>query len=95
MKKPSILSIKKSPKKLFAGENAIHKYVASDAVVNSDDVLMKLVRDAVLVLDNNFKIQHWNKGAEEMYGWKEEEVIRQNFLRGIPYQSQQRHSCYN
>lgn len=75
MKKHSILSIKKSPKKTVHGENAIHKYVVSDAVANSDDVLMKLVRDAVLVLDDNFRIQHWNKAAEEMYGWKEEEVI--------------------
>ncbi len=75
MKKPSILSIKKSPKKRVEGENAIHKYVASDAIANSDDVLMKLVRDAVLILDDSFRIKHWNKGAEEMYGWKEEEVI--------------------
>ena len=74
MKKHSILSIKKSPKKTVVGENAIHKYIVSDGVANSDDILIKLVRDAVLILDDNFRILHWNKGAEEMYGWTEEEV---------------------
>ena len=75
MKKPSILSTVKTGQKKAGTKNATQTQVFSESVVSSDDVLMKLIRDAVLTLDADFRILHWNKGAEEMYGWKEEEVL--------------------
>ncbi len=33
------------------------------------------IRDAVISTDAAYRITSWNKGAEEIYGWKEEEVI--------------------
>ena len=35
-------------------------------------------RDAIIMLDNNSNICYWNKAAEEMFGYKKEEVIGKN-----------------
>ena len=37
--------------------------------------LLSQVHEAVLGLDANSNITYWNKGAEELFGWKSEEVI--------------------
>jgi PAS domain S-box-containing protein len=37
--------------------------------------LLENVSDAVISTDMDFKIVSWNKGAEEIYGWRAEEVI--------------------
>ena len=37
--------------------------------------LLQNVSDGIIATDNQFRIQSWNKAAEEMYGWKEAEVI--------------------
>ena len=37
--------------------------------------LLENVRDAVLATDERFVLTAWNKGAEEMYGWKAGEVL--------------------
>jgi len=37
--------------------------------------LLEFGHDAILVRDLEGKIQFWNSGAEEIYGWKSEEVI--------------------
>lgn len=37
--------------------------------------ILQHVSDAVIVTDLDFRIQSWNKAAEKMYGWLEEEVI--------------------
>lgn len=37
--------------------------------------LLQNVSDAVIATDNEFRIQSWNKAAETIYGWREEEVV--------------------
>jgi PAS domain S-box-containing protein len=37
--------------------------------------LLSLVNDSVIGVDSNFRINYWNKGAEEMYGWSESEAL--------------------
>ena len=37
--------------------------------------VMDNISSAVIITDVNLQITHWNKGAEALYGWKEEEVI--------------------
>lgn len=37
--------------------------------------LLDLARDAILVGDLNGTIRYWNKGAEDLHGWKSAEVI--------------------
>lgn len=38
-------------------------------------VLLKNVSDALFSTDNEFKITTWNQAAEELYGWRTDEVI--------------------
>jgi PAS domain S-box-containing protein len=37
--------------------------------------LLQNISDAVISTDVDFKIVSWNKAAEELYGWREEEVL--------------------
>jgi len=39
--------------------------------------LLNLTRDTILVRDLNDVITYWNRGAEELYGWKSEEAVGQ------------------
>lgn len=40
--------------------------------------LLENVRDAVLATDESFVLTAWNRGAEEMYGWRAGEVLGRN-----------------
>lgn len=42
--------------------------------------LLGLVGDAVIASDLNGIIVYWNKAAEEIYGWKSEEVLGKNII---------------
>lgn len=37
--------------------------------------LLSILKDAVIISDENFKIIYWNHATEEIYGWKLSEVI--------------------
>jgi two-component system cell cycle sensor histidine kinase/response regulator CckA len=40
--------------------------------------LLDIVHDSIIVCALDYNIIFWNKGAEELYGWKREEVLGQN-----------------
>ena len=43
------------------------------------------VADAVVVIDADFRIQRFNSAAEELYGWREEEVLGTRIEEVIPW----------
>ncbi len=55
-------------------ENAFHKYKMEKKIKKQAD-LLNLTHDAIIVHDMDDKIVFWNRGAEERYGWYEEEVL--------------------
>lgn len=68
-------------------------YIAPDLVIgNSEDItgrkrdeeklayqalLLENISDAIVASDNDYRITYWNAAAEEMYGWKAQEVLGQ------------------
>src|SRR5918998_1938031 len=46
--------------------------------------LLENIHDAVLATDESFALTAWNKGAEEMYGWRADEVLGHNLWEVIP-----------
>ena len=38
-------------------------------------LLLDDIKDAIIIVDTNFIVSGWNKGAEETYKWNAEEVI--------------------
>lgn len=57
------------------GKSAHEKFF-SDIILNS--------LDAIIGIENDFKIFLWNKGAERIYGYKKEEVMGNDFSMLIP-----------
>jgi PAS domain S-box-containing protein len=48
---------------------------------------MENIRDAVISTDPDLHILSWNKGAEEIYGWTEQEVIGKVITELLPTES--------
>jgi len=51
-------------------ENLKEMQIAED----TEDILNK-INDAVIVIDNKLRIKMWNDTAQQIYGWKENEVV--------------------
>lgn len=47
----------------------------AEAALKRQSALINLALDAIFVHDMDRKIIFWNRGAEELYGWKEAEVL--------------------
>jgi PAS domain S-box-containing protein len=54
--------------------------------VATQSELLDLVTDAAFICDTNVKITYWNRAAEQMYGWKQEEAIGQHASRMLQTQ---------
>ena len=46
--------------------------------IREQAALLDITTDAILVRDRENKILFWNKGAEQMYGWKADDVLGKN-----------------
>jgi PAS domain S-box-containing protein len=54
---------------------------AEDAFKKSDEryrQIIELAGEGIIITDEKFLIMEWNRAAEILYGWTEEEVIRKN-----------------
>jgi PAS domain S-box-containing protein len=49
--------------------------------IREQAALLDITTDAILVQGLEHKILFWNKGAERLYGWQEEEACRKNALQ--------------
>ena len=47
--------------------------------------LLENVHDAVIATDERFVLTAWNKGAEQMYGWRADEVLGRSVLEVVPW----------
>src|SRR5215203_5077018 len=46
--------------------------------------LLENVHDAVIAIDEQLLVTAWNKGAQEMYGWRADEVLGRNLWEVVP-----------
>jgi PAS domain S-box-containing protein len=46
--------------------------------------LLENVHDAVIAMDEQLLVTAWNKGAQEMYGWRADEVLGRNLFEVVP-----------
>ena len=61
-----------------------HSHAALAAVVN-------IASDAIIALDDNFRIVRFNRGAEQIFGWTEQEMLGQALDRLLPMASRAVH----
>jgi PAS domain S-box-containing protein len=60
-------------------ENEIDERRRTEEKLRYQATLLENVSDAVISVDMDFKIRSWNDTAENIYGWKAEEVIGKQF----------------
>ncbi len=67
---------------LFNGYLLLMRDINKSELINSslqyNSTLLNNISDAIITTDNKFLIKDWNKYAEELYGYKAEEVIGKN-----------------
>ncbi len=62
-------------------EGAVMLFVDIDAMkqieqqMRYNTILIENIADAIIATDTEYRISSWNKGAEDLYGWKAEEII--------------------
>lgn len=57
---------------------------AARGLGNLEAALLRAIDQAVIATDLDGTIIFWNRFAEELYGWKSEEVLGQNILEVTP-----------
>lgn len=58
--------------------------VLTNEQLKKQATLLNKVSDAIITTDTSFNVLSWNRGAEKMYGWTEEEVIGQSMINFLP-----------
>src|SRR5215831_14160940 len=48
------------------------------AIVGEQAALLDLAQDGILAISHEMTIEFWNRGAEQMYGWRNEEAVGKN-----------------
>ena len=66
-----------NPIAILETNNDITKRKRAEEALRVQASLLDLTHDTVFVRDMNDLITYWNRGAEELYGWKKEEAIGQ------------------
>ena len=51
----------------------------SEEKIRQQANLLELAHDAIFVQSSDGKVQYWNKGAEQLYGWTAEEAIQGDY----------------
>ena len=46
--------------------------------------LLENIHDAVIATDEHLAVTAWNNGAQQMYGWREDEVLGRNVWEAVP-----------
>jgi two-component system cell cycle sensor histidine kinase/response regulator CckA len=59
-------------------EREISERIRAEQKIGEQAALLDITTDAILVRDLNNYICFWNKGAEDLYGWKSQEAIGKN-----------------
>ena len=76
-----------------AGVRDITEQKKIEEQLQSQADLLKYVSDAIIMTDLDFKITGWNRTAEIMYGWREEEVLGKEvgelLQQKLPYHQEQ------
>jgi len=57
---------------------------AQDEKLRFHSQILDMIGEAVIATDVDGRITYWNDRAEEMYGWKEEEVLGRNIVEVTP-----------
>jgi PAS domain S-box-containing protein len=58
--------------------------------------LLEHARESIIATDNQYRINAWNRAAEELYGWRAEEVVGRSIYEIIPLDNtpEQRESIF-
>ena len=77
--------------------HVVENKMAEDAIRKSEEVrrlIMNSTLDAIICMDTNGAVTLWNPQAENIFGWKEEEMIGKSMADYIiPQQYRQRHQA--
>ena len=60
-------------------ETEIEERKRAEQRVHDQAKLLDLSHDAIIVQDLDYRIQYWNKGAENIYGWTAREAVGQKY----------------